>query len=145
LRQRSNLPDTDFIVPLIFALALIRSGADAGSPEGAEAIRALQSSIRLKSDFPRSHAELGRLYLKAGEVDRAIPELKIATELDPSDSGPLYQLGQAYRRNGQKTEADAVLARVAQLHSPEHDLDLRQELKRMVKLDAAQSEAQAKP
>jgi tetratricopeptide (TPR) repeat protein len=145
LREKSNLPGTDFIVPLIFALALIRSGADAGTPQGAEAIKALETSIRLKSDFPRSHAELGRLYLKAGEVDRAIPELKIATELDPSDSGPLYQLGQAYRRNGQKAEADALLSRVAQLHSPEHDLDLKQELKRLVRLDAAQSEAQAKP
>lgn len=145
LREKSNVPGTDFIVPLIFALALIRSGAEAGTPEGAEAIHALETSIRLKSDFPRAHAELGRLYLKAGEVDRAIPELKIATELDPSDSGPLYQLGQAYRRNGQKAEADALLARVAQLHSPEHDLDINKELKRLVRLDATQSEAQAKP
>jgi Flp pilus assembly protein TadD len=110
-----------------------------------EAIRALEESIRLKSNFPRSHAELGRLLLKEGKVDRAIAELKIATDLDPSDSGPLYQLGQAYRRNGQKAEAEAVLARVAQLHSPEHDLDVRQELKRLVRLDSAQSEAQAKP
>ena len=145
LREKSNVPGTDFIVPLIFALALIRSGAEAGTPEGGEPIQALETSIPLKSDFPRAHAELGRLYLKAGRVDRAIPELKIATELDPGDSGPLYQLGQAYRRNGQKEEADALLARVAQLHSPEHDLDINKELKRLVRLDATQSEAQTKP
>jgi hypothetical protein len=54
-------------------------------------------------------------------------------------------LGQAYRRNGQKAEADALLARVAQLHSPEHDLDINKELKRLVRLDATQSEAQTKP
>jgi len=145
LREKSSLPGTDFIVPLVFALALIRSGADAGTPQAEEAIRALEESIRLKSNFPRSHAELGRLLLKEGKVDHAIAELKIATDLDPSDSGPLYQLGQAYRRNGQKAEADAVLARVALLHSPEHDLDVQQELKRLVRLDSAQSEAQAKP
>ena len=34
LREKSSLPGTDFIVPLVFALALIRSGADAGTPQG---------------------------------------------------------------------------------------------------------------
>jgi tetratricopeptide (TPR) repeat protein len=145
LREKSSLAGTNYIVPFIFALSLIRSGADAGTPQGAEAIKALETSIRLKADFPRSHAELGKLLLKGGEVDRAIPELKIATELDPTDSGPLYQLGQAYRRKGQKAEADALMARVAQLHSPEHDPDLKQELKRLVKLDTTTSDAQAKP
>jgi tetratricopeptide (TPR) repeat protein len=145
LREKCNLPGIDFIVPYIFALALIRSGADAGMPQGAEAIRALEASIRMKSDFPRSHAELGKLLLKGGEIDRGISELKMATELDPTDSGPIYQLGQAYRRKGEKTKADALLARVAQLHSAEHDLDLTQELKRLVKLDTAPSETQAKP
>jgi tetratricopeptide (TPR) repeat protein len=135
LREKTKVAGNDFIVPFIFALALIRSGADAGSPQGAEAMHALEVSIRLKSNFPRSHAELGQLLLKAGEVDRGIAELKIATDLDPTDSGPLYQLGQAYRRKGQKAEAEALLGRVAQLHSPQHDLDLKQELKRLVKLD----------
>lgn len=145
LREKSSLPGNDFVVPFIFALALIRSGADANTPLGTEAIRALETSIRLKSDFAHSHAELGKLLLKAGDVDRGISELKIATELDPSDSGPLYQLGQAYRRKGMKAEANAILAHVAELHSPEHDLDLKQELKRMVRLDTAPSETQAKP
>jgi cytochrome c-type biogenesis protein CcmH/NrfG len=71
--------------------------------------------------------------------------LKIATQLDPNDSGALYQLGQAYRKKGQKAEADALLARVAQLHSPEHDSDLKQELRRLVRLDTAPSETQTKP
>jgi tetratricopeptide (TPR) repeat protein len=145
LREKTKVAGNDFIVPYIFALALIRSGADAGSPQGAEARHALEVSIRLKSNFPRSHAELGQLFLKAGEVDRGIAELKIATDLDPTDSGPLYQLGQAYRRKGQKAEAEALLARVAQLHSPEHDSDLKQELKRLVKLDTLGSETLTKP
>jgi tetratricopeptide (TPR) repeat protein len=135
LREKTKVAGNDFIVPFIFALALIRSGADAGSPQSAEAMHALEVSIRLKSNFPRSHAELGQLFLKVGEVDRGIAELKIAIDLDPTDSGPLYQLGQAYRRKGQKAEAEALLARVAQLHSSQHDLDLKQELKRLVKLD----------
>ena len=145
LREKSRLPGADFIVPFIFALSLIRSGAEANTPQGAEAMQALEVSIRLKPDFAHSHAELGKLLLKAGDLDRGISELKIATELDPDDSGPLYQLGQAYRRKGMKTEANVIMARVAELHSPEHELDLNQELKRLVRLDSEPSETQAKP
>jgi len=145
LRSKSNLPGTDFIVPFIFALSLIRSGASAGTPRGMEAIQALERSIRRKSDFARSHAELGQLLLKAGDTDRGIAELEIATKLDPNDAGPLYQLGMAYRRKGQKAKAESFLARVAQIHSPEHELDMKQELKRLVRLDTGPSEAQAKP
>jgi tetratricopeptide (TPR) repeat protein len=144
LRERSKLSQTDFLVPFIFALALIRSGADAGSAEAAEAIQALEASIRLNPKFSHSHAELGRLLLKQGAIDRAIPELKTASELDPTDSGPLYQLGQAYRKKGQKSEAEAMLARVAELHSQDHEMDLKKELKRMVKQDTSPSETQEK-
>jgi tetratricopeptide (TPR) repeat protein len=139
LRDKSNLPHADFLLPFIYALALIRSGADAGSLEATEAIRALQASVRLNPKFSHSHAELGRLLLKQGDTDRAIPELKIATELDPTDSGPLYQLGLAYRKKGQKAEADAMLARVAELHSKDHEMDLKQELKRLVRQDTRPS------
>ena len=145
LREKNSQPGKDFIVPYVFALALIRSGVDATTPQGVETIRALEASIRLKGDFARSHAELGELLLKSGEVDRGIAELGAATRLDPTDSGALYQLGQAYRRKGQKAEADALLARVAQLHSPEHDSDMKQELRRLVRLDSTSSDAQVKP
>ena len=145
LRSKRNLPGTDFIVPYIFALSLIRSGAGAGTPQGEDAMQALERSIRLKPDFARSHAELGELLLKAGDADRGIAQLEIATKLDPNDAGPLYQLGMAYRRKGETTKAKAFLARVAQIHSPEHEPDMKQELKRLVRLDTAPSETQAKP
>ena len=144
LRERSKLAQNDFLVPFIFALALIRSGAEAGSPEAAEAVAALETSIGINPKFSHSHAELGRLLVKQGDLDRAIPELKIATELDPTDSGPFYQLGQAYRKQGKKTEADAMLARVAELHSQDHEMDLKKELKRMVKQDTSFSATEEK-
>jgi Flp pilus assembly protein TadD len=145
LREKSQAPAADYLIPYIFAEALIRSGADAGTPAAAEAMRALEKSIRLNAKYPHSHAELGKLLLKEREIDRAIPELKIATELDPDDSGPFYQLGQAYRKKGEKAKADAALARVAQLHAPEHQQDLNKELRRLVKQETTAPQTEAKP
>ena len=145
LRVKARLPATDFLIQYVYAEALIRSGAEIGTPAAVEAMQALQTSIRLDPKFAHAHAELGKLLMKSGDTERAIPELKLATQLDPEDSGPFYQLGQAYRKTGQKAEADEMLARVAQLHSPEHEMDVNKELRRLVKLDTASSETEAKP
>lgn len=145
LRGKSRAPGANFLIPYIFAEALIRAGADAGTPTATEAMDALETSIRLNSKYAHSHAELGKLLLKQGEVDRAIPELKIATKLDPDDSGSFYQLGQAYRKMGEKAKAEEMLARVAQLHTPEHDLDVKKELRRLVKQDTMTGQTEAKP
>ena len=146
LREKSKLPGMDFLVPYIFGVALVHSGADAGTPAATEAVAAFDSSIRLNSNFSHSHAELGKLLFKLGEVDRAITELKAATTLDPGDSGPVYVLAQAYRKKGQKAQADEMLARIAQLHSEDHNLDLKKELKRLVRQDTTpSSQMQATP
>ena len=145
LRSKSQAPGADFLIPYIFAEALIRSGADAGTPSADEAIHALHRSIELNSKYSHSHAELGKLLLKQGEIDRAIPELCLATRLDPDDSGSFYQLGQAYRKKGEKSKADEMLARVAQLHSPEHEQDVHKELRHLVKLETAPSPMEARP
>jgi tetratricopeptide (TPR) repeat protein len=145
LREKSRLPGIDFLVPYILAIALIHSGAEPGTPAADEAVQAFESSIRLNSNFSHSHAELGKLLFKQGQLDRAITELKAATALDPGDSGPVYVLAQAYRKKGQKTEADEMLAKIAQLHSDDHNLDVRKELKRLVRQDMAHSQTQATP
>jgi len=145
LREKSKLPGIDFLVPYILAVALVHSGAEPGTLAADEAVRAFETSIHLNSNFSHSHAELGKLLFKQGQVDRAINELKAATTLDPADSGPVYVLAQAYRKKGQKAAADEMLARVAQLHSDDHNLDVRKELKRLVRQDMAPSPTQATP
>jgi tetratricopeptide (TPR) repeat protein len=146
LREKSKLPGMDFLVPYIFGVALVHSGAEAGTPAADEAVTAFESSIRLNSNFSHSHAELGKLLFKQGQVDRAIAELKAATTLDPGDSGPVYVLAQAYRKKGQKAEADEMLAKIAQMHSEDHNLDLKKELKRLVRQDTVPSpQMQATP
>jgi tetratricopeptide (TPR) repeat protein len=145
LRPKSAAPGADFLTPYVFAEALIRAGAETGSPAEAEAIRALERSIVLNAKYSHSHAELGKLLLKEGEIDRAIPELQSATELDPNDSGPFFQLGQAYRKKGEKAKADEMLAKVAQLHTPEHEMDMNKELRRLVRQETAPSQSEARP
>ena len=141
LREKSKLPGVDFLVPYIFGEALIRAGAEPGTPAADEAIQALQKSIQLNASFAHSHAELGKLLLKQGDLDHAILESKAASALDPSDTGPVYVLAQAYRKKGEKEQADAMLARIAQLHSADHSLDVKRELKRLVKQDMAPPQA----
>jgi tetratricopeptide (TPR) repeat protein len=146
LREKSKLPGVDFLVPYVFGVALIHSGVESGTPSADEAVSALELSIRLNPKFSHSRSELGKLLFKQGEIDRAINELTAATALDPNDAGPVYVLAQAYRKKGQKAQADEMLARVAQLHSEEHNLDLKKELKRLVRQDtSASSQGQATP
>ncbi len=66
----------DHVVPYIFAVALLRSGAEAASPEGTEAVEALRASIRADPGFAPARAEMGRLLLKRGETDAGIAELE---------------------------------------------------------------------
>lgn len=145
LRPKSAAPGADFLTSYVFAEALIRSGAETGSSAEAEAIRALERSTQLNTKYSHSHAELGKLLLKEGEIDRAILELKAATERDPNDSGPFFQLAQAYRKKGEKAKADEMLARVAQLHTPEHEIDMTKELRRLVKQETSSAQSEARP
>jgi predicted Zn-dependent protease len=136
LREKNKQPNFDYLVPYAFGIALVRSGIESDSPTEQEAIRAFETSVTRNGNFSHSHSELGKLLYKSGDIDRAIKELKIATTLDPDDAAPFYILAQAYRKNGQPSEAKQMLARVSQLHSDEHNLDLKKQLIRLVRQDA---------
>ena len=135
LREKSKQPNFDYLVPYAFGVALVRSGVDPLSASGEEAIKAFELSIQRNAQFQHSHSELGKLLFKAGEIDRAIRELKIATALDPEDAAPYYVLAQAYRKKGQQADAKKMLARVSELHSDEHNLDLKKQLIKLVRQD----------
>jgi Flp pilus assembly protein TadD len=139
LREKNKQKNFDYLVPYAFGVALVRSGVESGSAAGDEAIKAFELSVSRNSKFSHSHSELGKLLFKSGETERAITELKIATTLDPDDASPFYVLAQAYRKKGQQAEARQMLARVSQLHSDEHNLDLKKQLIRLVRQDAGSS------
>jgi DNA-binding SARP family transcriptional activator len=130
---RAELPRRkDHVVPYIFAVALLRSGVEAASPAATEAVSALRASIRANPSFAPAHAELGRLLLKRDELEPAIQELEKATTLDPASTPALYALSQAYRKKGDTTRAQALLARVSTLNARERGDDPDGELRRAV-------------
>jgi tetratricopeptide (TPR) repeat protein len=133
LRPRLNRAHDDYLIPYIYAVAVIRSGAGPESPATGEAVKALEESVHANPNFSHSHAELGNLLLGRGEVDRAIAELELAMKLDPTDASPAYKLAQAYKKKGQSEKAREMLARVSKLHSQELDIDLKKDLKRLVR------------
>lgn len=122
----------DHIVPYIFAVALMRSGIDPAGPGAAEAVEALQASIRANPGFAPSHSELGRLLLKRDDVEGAIPELEKATALDAGNTAAIYNLAQAYRKKGDRARAGDLLARLSERNAQERGDDPAAELKRTV-------------
>jgi tetratricopeptide (TPR) repeat protein len=122
----------DHVVPYIFAVALLRSGADAAAPEGTEALEALRASTKADPEFAPARAELGRLLLKRDEVDAGIAELEKAAALDPGATAALYALSQAYNRKGDRAKARQLLSRVSRLNEQERGDDPDRELRRAV-------------
>jgi tetratricopeptide (TPR) repeat protein len=126
--QVKSKPD-DFMLPYILGIALTRSSADTG----AEAKAAFEMSVRLNPRFARSRAEMGKLLLQSGDVRGAIEQLETAVTLDPEDSSATYQLGQAYRRNGDTARGQEMLARVVKLRHQKDETDPNEEMKTLIR------------
>lgn len=107
---------SNYILLTIFADAVLRSGAQVGTPDFSEAEAALKQSIAEKSTFADSHAFLGELYLSAGEIQDAITELETARKLGPESASVYSHLAMAYRREGDSPAAEKVLEKLAALN-----------------------------
>ena len=136
LRAESARRERDAVEPYLFAVALQRSGAELGGPAGAEAIAALEASIRARREFAPSRAELGRILLRRGDVAGAIRELEKSAALEPNRTATLYNLAQAYRKAGERERAAELLARIAKLNDAERGepgADLKRVVLRLVR------------
>ncbi len=100
------------MIQYMLAKALIRSGADSSDAGEQQVADALTASIRLDPDFAAARAEYGKLLLKRGDVERAIPELEACLRFDPSNRAAMTQLLRAYTIRGEKSLAAAVAARL---------------------------------
>ena len=110
---------SNYVLLTIFADAVLRSGAQVGTPDFSEAESALKQSIAEKPNYADSHAFLGELYLSAGQIEDAIAELETARKLGP-ESAPVYShLAMAYRRKGDAPAAEKMLAKLAALNQQE--------------------------
>ncbi|MCI0664504.1 MAG: tetratricopeptide repeat protein, partial [Acidobacteria bacterium] len=133
LRQRVAASPNDYLAQYVLGEAINRSGPAAGSAEENEAIQALEKSVLVNPNFPASHATLGKLLLRRGEVDRAITELEKALELDSNESSSLYQLAVAYRKKGNQQRARELFAKVDQLKTESREQFMKRTLLRLVR------------
>jgi predicted Zn-dependent protease len=132
LRERGRAGDKSAVIPYMLAVALLRSGADPAGSAGAEAVAALEASVRLDPRFPGSRAELGKLLLKRGEVAPAIRQLEKAVSLDPENPAPAYALAQAYFKTGAKDRAEKLMAQVSRFNARQREGSPDDELRRIV-------------
>jgi len=133
LREAVTRHSNDYFAQYWFAEALLHAGAVPGTKAGDEALTALQVSVRSNPEFWHSRADLGKVLLERGEVDPAIVQLEKASDLNPTASGPLYLLAQAYRRKGNLERAGEIAARVGKMQADERENRPQAMLKRLVR------------
>ena len=133
LRRATKRHPENYYAQYWFSNALERSGAAPDSKEGDEMLAALEASVRLNPSFWHSRADLGKILLARGKVDRAIVELQKAADLNPSATSPLYLLAQAYRRKGDEAKAGELAARVSKMQTEERDALPQATLKSIVR------------
>ncbi len=75
----------------------------------------LERGLKLRPDQPDAAKALGEIYLGSGDVVRGVRNLRLATELDPSDGRSWVALGRAYRQCGVLDRAANAYARALSL------------------------------
>ncbi|MGH9821903.1 MAG: tetratricopeptide repeat protein, partial [Blastocatellia bacterium] len=73
-------------------------------------IRGLQRVIALDPDFYRTHLFIGTAYISLGEFERALEELRLATELSHRSHRTLAVLGWAFGVTGDRSGAEAIIS-----------------------------------
>ena len=108
-RRAADIAPQEQRAPLLLAMALLRAGASEDAPKRREAIEAVRRAIRLAPNSGRAHALLAEIYQANNEQQAALRELEAANRLEPDNAATLYQLSQAYRRQGKAADAHRVL------------------------------------
>jgi tetratricopeptide (TPR) repeat protein len=91
--------------------------AEAGTGDLAQAIADFQQSIHLGNDSAGVHNNLGIAYLKSGQPQDGIRELRLSLARDPKYPAPVYPLGLALLDIGRQREAVPYLEQ-ARAQSP---------------------------
>jgi TolB-like protein/Tfp pilus assembly protein PilF len=78
-----------------------------------EAEKRVRKTLEIDPRFFLAHYYLGGILQLRGHLKEAIPEFQKAVELN-NDAYSIAMLGQAYARNGQKDEAQKILARLTE-------------------------------
>ena len=139
LRKQVEKNPNEVTTQLMLGQALIKNGAEPGQEEFEEAQAALLRSVELKPDVALARVELGRLYLKSGDLDKAIAQLQQALTLDPSQRTATYKLMFALRKAGRPQEAAALARKVRAQLQREKQEEIQRNRYQLVKVGAERS------
>jgi predicted Zn-dependent protease len=109
-RQAISEGKDNYILLSLYADALFRAGAYAGSSNFSEAERAAEKSVAQKTDYAPSRITLAKLYRIGGRLDDSISQLEAARKLDPHNPAVYSNLATAYRLKGDRANAHKALA-----------------------------------
>jgi tetratricopeptide (TPR) repeat protein len=98
--------------PLPLYLALSAAAQADGNQTVAEG--ALLKALAYQPTF-EMYMQIGQFYLQSQKLDRAIPMLQNATEINPASADGFYSLALAQERDYQYSEAEKNYARAASL------------------------------
>jgi len=84
-----------------------------------KAERTYQEATRNKADNDDTHAELGEIYIRRGDLARAVASMEHVAKLNPTNLTNLVNMGTAYLHLGQQGEAEQAL-RAALTQNEQH-------------------------
>jgi Flp pilus assembly protein TadD len=109
LRRRRAVSPKDYQVAWIFAEALSQLGAEPGTENEKEAVRALEDAVAANFGGAPVRALLGKFLARRGDLAEAARHFEEALKQEPADRNAAYQLAMIYRRTGQNPERAAQL------------------------------------
>lgn len=74
-----------------------------------EALQALYKLLEVSPNHKYAHAELARIYLRQGDIGKAIAEFKVDISLSPENFFSYYDLGLLYQSSGELLQAKKQL------------------------------------
>jgi len=133
LRSRRRLNPNDYLSDWCLAEAISRQGAEPGTPQEKEAVRALEDALRVKPAAGQAQTLLGKFLVKRGDLDGAKAALERALKLDPDDTTAAYQLAFLCRKKGDVQRANELFAKVSKAKAEDRDQVTRRNLVKIIR------------
>lgn len=119
LQQATARNIKDVLVYYFLADALFRQGLSPNTPQYEQARSAVEAGLSIDPGYAFCYLQKGKLEIMTNRMQEAIADLEHARTLEPNSPPILYQLANAYRRVGRKSEADKLLAAVVESNKKE--------------------------
>ena len=81
-----------------------------------EGLNSLQKAVAINPNLYEAQVTLGKIFLQQAKPNEALIHLQQAVKLLPDNPEPHYQLLQVFRRLGKKSEAEAELLIIKEIH-----------------------------